>query len=305
MAFREGRKPKVCQIANYTPGVGIRGCTLNYGHKPPCKFDPIECNNGIFCPAEFHDPWCERYIADRMADCENPDCDDCVDQVAEPCDFDDEEQPPMTEEYEIHNTAGGLTSRCTWRDYQKGGRTRCVLKADHDGHHQLVLGPVGKLIDTAETTVTAGGFVNRPGELKTTLCKGDCGDIDCPDCIDAEGNSEEAEKLVRPHEKDFGTSLHYVLEDMNRQSHRPAPAPLGAQMGGALSRAHVGHYADSEIETIDFIYDKLGTDGGHDYVLGNIMKYASRAKHKGQFASDIEKIRNYAVIMQEQERKRK
>ncbi|MBM4570315.1 DUF3310 domain-containing protein [Rhodococcus hoagii] len=58
------------------------------------------------------------------------------------------------------------------------------------------------------------------------------------------------------------------------------------------------------METIDFIYAKLGIDGGHDYVLGNILKYAARAKYKGQFESDVEKIRNYAVIMQEQEAKR-
>lgn len=69
-------------------------------------------------------------------------------------------------------------------------------------------------------------------------------------------------------------------------------------------RAEVSHHTAGGMETIDFIYAKLGIDGGHDYVLGNILKYAARAKYKGQFESDIEKIRNYAVIMQEQEAKR-
>lgn len=69
-------------------------------------------------------------------------------------------------------------------------------------------------------------------------------------------------------------------------------------------RAEVSHHTAGGMETIDFIYAKLGIDGGHDYVLGNILKYAARAKYKGQFESDVEKIRNYAVIMQEQEAKR-
>lgn len=63
------------------------------------------------------------------------------------------------------------------------------------------------------------------------------------------------------------------------------------------NRDYVSHYASTKYETIDFIFDKLGTDGGTDYVLGNILKYASRARHKGQLRSDIEKIRNYAQIL--------
>lgn len=211
MAFRTGREPTVCQTARYEHGIGIRGCTLNNGHKPPCRFEPITCNNSIFCPAEFHDPWCERYIADQMQPpCEDPDCDDCVtrthDHVAEPCDFPDEEQPPMTEEYEV---------------------------------------------------------------------------------------------LVNPEK--IGTGIHEILEEMNRQSFSRAIPPL--PMGGNMGRAHVNHYAQGEIETIDFIRDKLGLDGVTDYILGNILKYASRAKHKGQLDDDVEKIRNYAVILQEMRRR--
>jgi hypothetical protein len=66
-----------------------------------------------------------------------------------------------------------------------------------------------------------------------------------------------------------------------------------------MQRDHVSHYADTKYETIDVIFDKLGFDGGVDYVLGNIIKYSTRAKHKGQFVSDIEKIRNYATILLE------
>lgn len=61
-------------------------------------------------------------------------------------------------------------------------------------------------------------------------------------------------------------------------------------------REHVEHYAGTEIETIDFIFDKLGFEGGLAYILGNILKYASRLFYKGQARSDMEKILNYARI---------
>jgi len=64
-------------------------------------------------------------------------------------------------------------------------------------------------------------------------------------------------------------------------------------------RENVAHYNTGEIETIDYIFDKLGFEGGQAYVLGNILKYASRALYKGTFDADVEKIRNYAVILQE------
>lgn len=58
----------------------------------------------------------------------------------------------------------------------------------------------------------------------------------------------------------------------------------------------VPHYTVGDIETIDYIYDKLGADGGLQYVLGNILKYASRAEHKGQLRSDLIKIGHYAEL---------
>lgn len=65
---------------------------------------------------------------------------------------------------------------------------------------------------------------------------------------------------------------------------------------GSGERKPVEHYAQGEIETIDYIYDTLGEEGGLDYVLGNILKYASRARYKGQLRSDLEKIKNYAEL---------
>lgn len=69
-----------------------------------------------------------------------------------------------------------------------------------------------------------------------------------------------------------------------------------AKGGVVKERDVVAHYTVGEIETIDFIFDKLGYEGGLAAVLANIIKYGSRANHKGQRRSDIEKIRNYATI---------
>lgn len=69
------------------------------------------------------------------------------------------------------------------------------------------------------------------------------------------------------------------------------------------TRVNVEHYNTGTIETIDYIADVLGPVAFRAYVLGNIIKYASRALYKGQYDSDIEKIRNYTVILQEQEQK--
>ena len=61
-------------------------------------------------------------------------------------------------------------------------------------------------------------------------------------------------------------------------------------------REVVAHYTTGEIETIDFIFDKLGFEGGMAYIIGNLMKYPSRANHKGCRRADIIKLRNYAII---------
>lgn len=70
------------------------------------------------------------------------------------------------------------------------------------------------------------------------------------------------------------------------------PPPPIAQAEG-FKRDNVAHYTVGEIETIDFIADRFDVI---EFCLANIVKYASRAKHKGQLRSDITKIRNYATI---------
>lgn len=51
---------------------------------------------------------------------------------------------------------------------------------------------------------------------------------------------------------------------------------------------HPPHYKIGGIETIDFIEAK-----GLDYNLGNVIKYVTRADHKGNKLQDLEKARWY------------
>ena len=44
---------------------------------------------------------------------------------------------------------------------------------------------------------------------------------------------------------------------------------------------HPGHYADKQIEVIDYIRDTLTPVGCTDYCLGNVLKYVSRWRKKG------------------------
>lgn len=92
-------------------------------------------------------------------------------------------------------------------------------------------------------------------------------------CVQVNGHWEPA----------FGCPYHNLVEEENLSENE-------------LKRDVVSHYTTGEIETIDFIFDKLGYEGGLASVLANIIKYGSRANHKGQRRSDIEKIRNYATI---------
>lgn len=76
----------------------------------------------------------------------------------------------------------------------------------------------------------------------------------------------------------------------------PSGSVIGTDGNPIRARDNVSHYTTGKVETIDYITDKLGANGSLLFVLGNIIKYASRAMHKGQLRSDLEKIRNYATI---------
>ena len=54
-----------------------------------------------------------------------------------------------------------------------------------------------------------------------------------------------------------------------------------------------------DIESIDIVKAVLGEEGFINFCLGNILKYAIRAKKKGQFDSDIAKIKTYSEFIAE------
>ena len=53
------------------------------------------------------------------------------------------------------------------------------------------------------------------------------------------------------------------------------------------------HYLHGRKETIDVITDCMTNDEFHGYLKGNILKYVSRYKFKGEPLEDLEKARWY------------
>lgn len=67
-----------------------------------------------------------------------------------------------------------------------------------------------------------------------------------------------------------------------------AGGPTEAELNGKDNVNHPAHYKVGGIETIDFIEAKsLG------YNLGNVVKYITRADHKGSLIEDLKKARWY------------
>ena len=56
---------------------------------------------------------------------------------------------------------------------------------------------------------------------------------------------------------------------------------------------HPSHYNVGTIETIDYLRSVLGAEGCYDFCVGNVLKYVSRAKHKGKPLEDLEKAEWY------------
>ena len=68
----------------------------------------------------------------------------------------------------------------------------------------------------------------------------------------------------------------------------PVPEPMQVEMFEPDAVNHPPHYKVGGIETIDFIEaKKLG------YNLGNVVKYLTRADHKGNRKQDLEKAKWY------------
>lgn len=57
---------------------------------------------------------------------------------------------------------------------------------------------------------------------------------------------------------------------------------------------HPSHYADKQIEVIDYIRDTLTQDGFVEYCIGNVIKYVSRWRKKG----GVEDLKKAAVYLE-------
>jgi transposase-like protein len=59
---------------------------------------------------------------------------------------------------------------------------------------------------------------------------------------------------------------------------------------------HPAHYTDGGIEVIDYLRAKLTTEQYAGFMLGNVLKYCSRSRHKGG-AEDLKKAKWYLDLL--------
>ena len=76
-------------------------------------------------------------------------------------------------------------------------------------------------------------------------------------------------------EAELGAEVNDTIFDINDNVHSPP------------------HYLKGKKETIDVIQDGMTDDEYHGYLKGNILKYVSRYKFKGEPLEDLEKAQWY------------
>jgi hypothetical protein len=64
------------------------------------------------------------------------------------------------------------------------------------------------------------------------------------------------------------------------------------------------HYDEGGISTIDILKAKLSPEQYEGFLLGNIIKYSTRANFKGSFEDDVRKVGVYSRFLQEIEKDR-
>ena len=82
-------------------------------------------------------------------------------------------------------------------------------------------------------------------------------------------------KRTYKYEKDFSHDVSYENERKHNNVHSPS------------------HYMHGKKETIDVIRDCMESDEYHGYLKGNVLKYVSRYKFKGEPLQDLEKAQWY------------
>ena len=60
-----------------------------------------------------------------------------------------------------------------------------------------------------------------------------------------------------------------------------------------------GHYTEGGMETIEVLQAKLTPEEFRGYLKGNVIKYVTRERHKGQSAKDLGKLAWYAKRLAE------
>jgi len=101
--------------------------------------------------------------------------------------------------------------------------------------------------------------------------------------IEVAANEEAATTFTVPLEHGQTGTNAELIKNLSKTPNVAIPSFLRADVVN-----HPPHYKVGGIETIDFIEAK-----GLDYNLGNVVKYVTRADHKGNKLQDLEKARWY------------
>ena len=106
---------------------------------------------------------------------------------------------------------------------------------------------------------------------------------------------EDREGLPKEEEYCFENGTKFVGSD-TAHMHR-STEELGTQVGGSLGKQVGGnHYKDCGIQPVEYIYSN-----GLDFLEGNVVKYITRHRTKGEGEQDIHKVIHYAQMILEME----
>lgn len=102
--------------------------------------------------------------------------------------------------------------------------------------------------------------------------------------------SEDGAFIVGKHRIDVMTMCE---KGANRESQmiKDAQTKVTKQDGNAKSATH---YQQADIEPIEIMQKYFTAEMMHGFCLGNVIKYALRARFKGSEMKDIEKMAQYA-----------
>jgi hypothetical protein len=98
---------------------------------------------------------------------------------------------------------------------------------------------------------------------------------------------EDREGLPKEEDYYFENGTKFVGSD-TAHMHRSTEA-LGTQVGG-------NHYKDCGIQPVEYIYSN-----GLDFLEGNVVKYITRHRTKGDGEQDIRKVIHYAQMILQME----